>query len=78
MGKVVSTGTKGVTFPKGGSGKMFSKGSAGPAVAGQSGKASNDLGSEKWAKGGGKSGMFGKGSAGAKTPGVSGKQTQSG
>jgi hypothetical protein len=78
MGKVVSSGSQGVTFAKGGSQGMFGKGTAGPATAGQSGKASNDLGSEKWAKGGKSGQMFGKGVAGAKTSGVSGKTTQSG
>jgi hypothetical protein len=67
-----------VTFAQGGSGKMFGKGTAGPAEEGVSGKSSNDMGGGEWAKGGGSNRMFGKGHAGKKVPGVSGKQDQSG
>jgi hypothetical protein len=74
MGKVQSSKYS-VSFPKGGSGKMFGKGAAGPAAEGVSGKASNDLGGGKWAKGGsGK--MFGKGKASASISGQSGKANQ--
>ena len=74
MGKVLSTKNS-VTFPKGGSGKMFGKGTAGPAASEVSGKASNDLGGGKWAKGGGGK-MFGKGKANAAVSGQSGKANQ--
>lgn len=68
-----------IEFPHGGDGHMFSKGTAGRAESGCSGKESNSPGggSDEWAKGG--SGhMFGKGHAGKKVPGVSGKETQEG
>jgi hypothetical protein len=74
MGKVISQSEKPGFFPKGGSGKMFGKGSAGRSAEGQSGKESNSPpgGSEKWAKGGsGK--MFGQQHANKVTPGQSGK-----
>jgi hypothetical protein len=79
MGKVLSSGDKSGFFAKGGTGKMFGKGTAGKAAEGVSGKESNSPpgGSEKWPKGGSGS-MFGKGSAGKKVPGISGKATQSG
>jgi hypothetical protein len=79
MGKVESRSEKPEFFAKGGSGKMFGKGTAGKAADGVSGKQSNspDGGGDKFASGGsGK--MFGKGSAGKKVPGVSGKATQEG
>jgi hypothetical protein len=74
MGKVISSGDKPGFFAAGGKGKMFSKGHAGRAAEGQSGKESNSPpgGSEKFASGGsGK--MFGKQSANKATPGQSGK-----
>ena len=74
MGKVISSSEKPGFFPKGGSGKMFGKGTVGKVTPGQSGKESNSPngGGEKWAKGGsGK--MFGKQSANKMTPGQSGK-----
>ena len=74
MGKVISTREKPGFFPKGGSGKMFGKGSVGKVTPGQSGKESNSPagGSDKFAKGGsGK--MFGKQSANKRIPGQSGK-----
>jgi hypothetical protein len=77
MGKVISSGDKPGFFPKGGSGKMFGKGSAGKVVPGVSGKQSNSPpgGSAKFAEGG--SGrMFGKGSANKAVPGQSGKSGQ--
>lgn len=75
MGKVKSSGERPGFFAKGGTGKMFGKGSAGPAESDVSGKESNDLGGGKWAKGGsGK--MFGKGSANAAVSGQSGKSSQ--
>jgi hypothetical protein len=75
MGKVESRGPRPEFFAKGGDGKMYGKGSAGPAESGTSGKESNDLGGGKWAKGGsGK--MFGKGSAKKAESGQSGKTSQ--
>ena len=77
MGKVLSSGDKPGFFAKGGSGKMFGKGSAGKVTPGQSGKESNSPpgGSDKFASGGsGK--MFGKGNANKMTPGQSGKESQ--
>jgi hypothetical protein len=74
MGKVISSSDKPGFFPKGGSGKMFGKGTAGKSLEGQSGKESNSPagGSDKFAKGGsGK--MFGKQSANKATAGQSGK-----
>jgi hypothetical protein len=74
MGKVTSSSEKPGFFPKGGSGKMYGKGSAGKVTPGQSGKESNSPagGGEKFASGGsGK--MFGKQSANKMTPGQSGK-----
>lgn len=79
MGKVISSGDRPDFFAKGGTTKMFGKGTAGKVTEGQSGKESNSPagGSDKFASGGsGK--MFGKGSAGKKVPGISGKATQSG
>ena len=79
MGKVEKQSESPDFFAKGGTGKMFPRGTAGKAASGTSGKESNspDGGGEEWAKGGsGK--MFGKGHAGKATPGVSGKQTQEG
>jgi hypothetical protein len=76
MGKVLKNANS-VSFPQGGSGKMFGKGTAGPASEGVSGKDSNDLGGGKWPVGG-KGKMFDKGHAGKATPGVSGKQNQTG
>jgi len=77
MGKVINSSDKPGFFPKGGSGKMFGKGTAGKAADGVSGKESNSPpgGNEKFASGG-KGKMFGKGSANKMTPGVSGKQSQ--
>lgn len=75
MGKVKSSGERPGFFAKGGDGKMFGKGSAGPAESGMSGKESNALGGGKWPKGG--SGhMFGKGSAKKAESGQSGKSSQ--
>jgi hypothetical protein len=74
MGKVESSGERPGFFAKGGSGKMFGKGTAGKSLEGQSGKESNSPagGGDKFAKGGsGK--MFGKQSANKMTPGQSGK-----
>jgi hypothetical protein len=79
MGKVISSGARPDFFAKGGTGKMFGKGTAGKATEGVSGKESNSPagGGDKFASGGsGK--MFGKGAAGKKIPGISGKATQSG
>ena len=74
MGKVLSSGDKPGFFAKGGTGKMFGKGTAGKAADGVSGKESNSPpgGSEKFASGG-KGHMFGKQSASKATPGQSGK-----
>jgi hypothetical protein len=79
MGRVISSGERPGFFAKGGTGKMFGKGTAGEAAEGVSGKESNSPpgGSDKWASGG-KGKMFGKGSAGKKVPGISGKATQEG
>ena len=75
MGKIVSKSDRPGFFAKGGDGKMYGKGSAGPAESGSSGKESNDLGGGKWAKGGsGK--MFGKGNANKAESGQSGKTGQ--
>ena len=75
MGKEISKGPRPDFFAKGGDGKMFGKGKAGPADEGVSGKASNDLGGGKWAEGGsGK--MFGKGHANKAESGQSGKSSQ--
>ena len=38
MGKVISEGNRGITFAKGGTGKMFGKGTAGRAESDVSGK----------------------------------------
>jgi hypothetical protein len=78
MGKVESRGPRPEFFAKGGDGKMFGKGTAGPAAADVSGKESNDPGKGKWAEGGGSNLMFGKGHAGKKEPGISGKANQNG
>jgi hypothetical protein len=74
MGKVISSSDKPGFFPKGGSGKMFGKGTAGKAEEGVSGKESNSPagGGDKFASGG-KGKMFGKQSANKMTPGQSGK-----
>jgi hypothetical protein len=81
-------------FAKGGTGKMFGRGTAHSAESDVSGKSSNS-GEEGNAKAkdrkgdlstgkdytfleGGKGKMFGKGHAGKKIPGVSGKATQEG
>jgi hypothetical protein len=74
MGKVISSGDKPGFFAKGGTGKMFGKGTAGKAEEGVSGKESNSPpgGSDKFASGG-KGHMFGKQSANKATPGQSGK-----
>ena len=77
MGKVISEDTKGITFAKGGTGKMFGKGTAGRAVSDTSGKQSNSPsgGGDKFASGGsGK--MFSKGHAEKAIPGQSGKSGQ--
>jgi hypothetical protein len=75
MGKVIKQSDSPETFAKGGTDKMFDRGTAGPAASGVSGKASNNLGGGDWGKGGsGK--MFGKGSAGKVIPGQSGKSSQ--
>ena len=74
MGKVLSSGDKPGFFAKGGTGKMFGKGTVGKVTPGQSGKESNSPngGSAKFAAGGsGK--MFGKQTANKMTPGQSGK-----
>jgi hypothetical protein len=77
MGKVVSSGNRGITFAEGGNTSMFGKGTAHPIISGQSGKDSNGGGNQKFAEGG--SGhMFGKGHAGKKIPGQSGKESQEG
>ena len=75
MGKVESRSERPDFFAKGGDGKMFGKGSAGPAESGMSGKESNALGGGKWAKGGGGK-MFGKGHANKAESGQSGKSSQ--
>jgi hypothetical protein len=77
MGKVIKSGEQPGFFAKGGTGKMFGKGTAGKAEAEQSGKDSNSPpgGNEKFASGG-KGKMFGKGSANKMTPGQSGKASQ--
>jgi hypothetical protein len=74
MGKVISSGARPDFFAKGGTGKMFGKGTAGKATEGVSGKESNSPpgGSDKFASGG-KGKMFGKQSANKMTPGQSGK-----
>jgi hypothetical protein len=74
MGKVISSSTRPDFFAKGGTGKMFGKGTAGRSTEGVSGKESNSPsgGSDKWASGG-KGKMFGKQSASKATPGQSGK-----
>ena len=77
MAKIESRSEKPEFFASGGKNKMFPKGTAGKAKAGQSGKDSNspDGGSQEWAEGGsGK--MFGKGSAGKAKAGQSGKESQ--
>jgi hypothetical protein len=93
MGKESSRSERPDFFAKGGSTKMFEKGTAHDAESGVSGKEKNggaDGASPdsneaegygkgfKFADGGGSNEMFGKGSAGKKVPGVSGKETQSG
>jgi hypothetical protein len=75
MGKVISEGTKGVTFAQGGSGKMFEKGTAHPAESGVSGKDSNGGDDQKFAEGG-STHMFGKGHANKAESGQSGKTSQ--
>jgi hypothetical protein len=74
MGKVISSGARPDFFAKGGTGKMFGKGTAGRSAEGISGKESNSPpgGSEKFASGG-KGKMFGKQNANKMTPGQSGK-----
>lgn len=77
MGKVIKSSADPGFFIKGGTGKMFGKGTAGRAESDVSGKGSNAPagGGDKWASGGsGK--MFGKGSAGKAVSGQSGKPNQ--
>ena len=64
-------------FARGGTAKMFGKGTAHAALDSVSGKADNGGGNGKFAEGG-STGMFGKGHAGKKVPGISGKATQEG
>ncbi|MDE2101927.1 MAG: hypothetical protein KGL39_32070 [Patescibacteria group bacterium] len=75
MGKVVKKSDGAGFFAKGGSGHMFGKGSASPAVEGQSGRDAQVGSSGKFAVGG-KGHMFGKGSASPAEPGVSSKNSQ--
>jgi hypothetical protein len=77
MGKVIKEGDEGFQFAKGGTTKMFGKGTAGEAESGQSGKDSNDPsgGKEEFAEGG-KTHMFGKGHANKAESGQSGKTSQ--
>jgi hypothetical protein len=74
MGKFLKNAHS-VEFAKGGTTKMFGKGVAAPAVAGQSGKDSNGGPDAKFAAGG-KTHMFGKGHANQAPSGVSIKDTQ--
>jgi hypothetical protein len=94
MGKFESRSDSPGSFAKGGTGKMFGRGTAHSAVPDVSGKpsqsgeegnskAKNRKGELSTGKDytfieGGKGKMFGKGRAGKKTPGVSGKESQEG
>ena len=93
MPREMSRSEKPEMFAKGGSNKMFDRGTAHAAIPGQSGKSSNGgadgvtadklEGSESYVDGfkmaeGGSDHMFGKGHAGKKIAGVSGKESQEG
>ena len=75
MGKVISKSPGAGKFAKGGSGKMFGRGDAAPAVPGQSAPSAQPAESGNWAKGG-RGRMFGKGSANTAPSGVSMKNNQ--
>jgi hypothetical protein len=92
MGRVEKRSDSPEFFAKGGTTKMYDRGTAHPAIAGVSGKESNggSSGQKAERKGdgaygkdvrfaeGGSQHMFGKGHAGKKTPFVSGKESQEG
>lgn len=77
MAKVLSKSEDAGFFAQGGKTKMFGKGTAHKAIAGQSDKDDNGGNGDKWACGGNTK-MFGKGNAGHKVPGISGKADQNG
>ncbi len=69
-----SGGTPSVSFPKGGSGKMFDKQHAGPQTPGQTAQTKSGDGG-KFASGGSKK-MYGKGHADAMPSAVTARKSQ--